>query len=292
MFLMKNVKFLTLGLAVFALAALFVGCQKENDGPNDPSSVELRGDSQPISDAGVVPQIIPGANKGGNRTCQEVATYFGCTFDNSSANYNDGNQYAGTVGPISWVTEENGKYISWTSTVPVKLAVIAKGSKNANIYVYGCGEDDCATDDGGLGSPLNPNGSPAELSNITLCWTVCQEVNNDCEGETAYGGSSAGAGNAWWYYFDTAGPATQPIYAGQQLTDGTVTYENGQLVIALGANWQLQNVDESVKIQGYNTIPTKRPPSGDFETYRGNHLTVPVDNFLYYVIHLDVEYCE
>ena len=48
-----------------------------------------------------------------------------------------------------------------------------------------------------------------------------------CRGETAFGGNYQGGGNAWWYYFDTQGPATQTIYAGQNSTDGTVTYNVG-----------------------------------------------------------------
>lgn len=108
--------------------------------------------------------------------------------------------------------------------------------------------------------------------------------------ETAWSGNFEGEGAAWWYYFDTDGPATQSIYAGQQITDGTVTYQNGTITIDLGS-WTLQNDSESVKIQGYNdgNLPTSRPAPGNFSTYKGDQLTITVTPFRYYAIHLDVE---
>jgi hypothetical protein len=291
---MKKVKFFTLGLAVFALAALFTSCQKEKDGPGDPN-LELRTASTPVSDGGVVPEIIPGKNRGGNRTCQEVTTAFGndCTFANSSPNYNDDNRFEGTVGPISWTTVD-GKYLSWESGVPVRAAFIMKGANSANVYVYGCNGEPCASYDSGLAAPPNASGEPAGLSNLTICWETCGEVNEDCISETAWGGATEGAGNGWWYYFNTSGDAVQPIYAGQNLmVGGQVEYDqdNGKLIITLGPNWDLQSGSETVKIQGYEVIPTKRPAAGQF-TYKGNLLIVPVTHANFFAIHLDVEYCE
>jgi hypothetical protein len=117
-----------------------------------------------------------------------------------------------------------------------------------------------------------------------------REEEPDYQEETAYGGNFEGAGSAWWYYFDTQGQTSQPIYAGQQLTDGNVTYENGQLIIDLGS-WSLQNVDEPVKIQGYHNgqLPTNRPVAGLFDTYKGNDLNIYVPAYRFYVVHLDVE---
>jgi hypothetical protein len=111
---------------------------------------------------------------------------------------------------------------------------------------------------------------------------------NDCYGtETGWAGTTAGSGNAWWFYFDTTGPATQMIYAGQKATDGTITYANGLLTINLGS-MKLQNVNEPVKIQGYNILPTSRPSAGLFTTYKGNLLTISVAPANYFAIHLDV----
>ena len=111
-----------------------------------------------------------------------------------------------------------------------------------------------------------------------------------CETETAWGGNSAGEGSAWWYYFDTQGLATQTIYAGQNATDGTVTWDGTNLVIDLGS-WELQADDEAVKIEGYEVIPLVRPPAVQFTLYKGTDLTVPVNTFPYYAIHLDVQKC-
>jgi hypothetical protein len=125
----------------------------------------------------------------------------------------------------------------------------------------------------GVGCPLDPPVQP--------CW----------KGETAYGGSSAGAGNAWWFVFDTNGDDVQPIYAGQNLIDGAyVTYSNGNFVITLDNSIMKlnQDNDESVKVQGYNTLPDKRPASGLFTLYKGTSLTFDGDGSTYYVIHLDV----
>jgi hypothetical protein len=115
--------------------------------------------------------------------------------------------------------------------------------------------------------------------------------------ETAFGGDYPGAGAAWWYYFDTEGQETQAIYAGQQLTNGSVTYSGGNLTIDLG-DWCLDPGDldnEQVKILGYDVLPASRPPAGagnPNQIYAGNELTVPVAPFRYYVIHLDVCLCE
>ena len=107
--------------------------------------------------------------------------------------------------------------------------------------------------------------------------------------ETAYVGSELGGGNAWWYYFDTNVKASHPIYAGQSIVDGaTGFFIDGVLTIDLGENMILQNVDEPVKIQGYDEVPVSRPASGLFTTYKGSELVIEVPDYPYYVIHLDV----
>jgi len=123
----------------------------------------------------------------------------------------------------------------------------------------------------------------------------CDVPTYECETyqtETAFGGSSAGAGKAWWFYYDVAHGNGQIIYAGQHYTIGTVSYINGQIIINLTDGWELQDVSESVKIEGYSyeTIPKKRPPAGHF-TWKGTSLVVDVEPFDVYVIHLDVKVC-
>ena len=129
-------------------------------------------------------------------------------------------------------------------------------------------------------------------------YTICcgGDVQPTCEKETAWGGSIKGDGKSWWYYFDTEGSAEQPIYAGQYLTDGTVTYRETEqtLTIDLGS-WVLQDVDEAVKVEGYdNILLNKRPVAGKFTLYKGKDLIVDLkdDESRYYAIHLDVMLCE
>lgn len=108
--------------------------------------------------------------------------------------------------------------------------------------------------------------------------------------ETAFGGNASGVGNAWWYYYDGVGVET--IWAGQSINVGYVTLVNGNLLITLTNGWELDpSTAESVKIQGYSTLPASRPAAGQFTTYKGTSLTVPVGSFPYYVIHLDVRKC-
>jgi hypothetical protein len=109
-------------------------------------------------------------------------------------------------------------------------------------------------------------------------------------GQTAWGGNYEGGGSSWWYYFDTEGPEEQAIYAGQNLIQGaSVKYEDGKLIITLGPNMRLKNVSESVKVQGYSSIPSSRPSAGLFTTYKGTSLEISVPYYRYFAIHLDVE---
>lgn len=137
-------------------------------------------------------------------------------------------------------------------------------------------------------------------------WWFYAEYTIQCNGngeppewgeETAFGGDYEGAGNAWWYYFDTEGPETQAIYAGQYLVEGaSVSYsydadnEEGEITIDLSENMVLMDQDEAVKIQGYadDELPDFRPPPGLFTTYKGTDLVIEVDHYRYFVIHLDV----
>ncbi|HEY9113561.1 MAG TPA: hypothetical protein VIN10_02610 [Bacteroidales bacterium] len=109
--------------------------------------------------------------------------------------------------------------------------------------------------------------------------------------ETAFGGNSVGAGNAWWYYYKVADGGPQTIYAGQSIEIGTVNFSNGQIIINFTGGWELTDDSESVKIQGYTTLPSRRPPAGRFTTYKGTSLVVSVPSFPYYIIHLDVQGC-
>lgn len=124
-------------------------------------------------------------------------------------------------------------------------------------------------------------------------------VCENWSGETAFAGSMQGEGSAWWYIFETGATlmesVTHPIFAGQRRVPGaSVTYWNNVLTIDLGPFMRLKEGSETVKIQGYNTgqLPNRRPPAGQFTTYKGESLVVEVGHFDYFVIHLDVEVCQ
>jgi len=132
-----------------------------------------------------------------------------------------------------------------------------------------------------------------------------QTIGIECREETAWGGNTGFnimAPGQWWYIFDTEDPETQNIWAGQTINVGNVTVSAPDpdadnkvtITIELTGNTKLQDVNEPVKIQGYDEIPGNTftaPPSGLFSTYKGNELVVTVDAYKYYAIHIDALVC-
>lgn len=109
-------------------------------------------------------------NNGGNVTCEEVALATGFTFENTSGRIDYIGNNSGTYGPITWTTD--GTYLNWSSTVPLKIAIIVKGGNNANVFTSA----DCSSSGTGLSSPINPkNNLPYGISNITFCYTECEQ---------------------------------------------------------------------------------------------------------------------
>jgi len=120
--------------------------------------------------------------------------------------------------------------------------------------------------------------------------TTCTGWGND---NTAFGGNFVGLDNKpWWYYYDATIGGAQNITAGQHITIGSAIYDAtaGTITISFINGWGLKDVDESVKINGYDVIPTQRQESGDFP-WKGKSLVVNVAPFPYYIIHLDVHQC-
>lgn len=140
-----------------------------------------------------------------------------------------------------------------------------------------------------------PDGIYNENPDLPVCWCA------PCGQETAFGGNAGyniGAKKPWWYSFDvdvnSTSPQTQKIYAGQYIEVGTVTYNpiDGTITIELSSIAKLKpGESESVKIQGYDELPDKRPAGGHFDN-KGTSLTVNVAAKPYYVIHLDVVVCD
>ena len=249
--------------------------------------------------------------QGGNLTCDNLALFFGTSFTGTTErnNFIDGQfESEWPEGLQVTVTEVDGsEYIEFTynSTQYCVGAVIVKGGPNANVYYYPTG----IKSDQALHSPFTASGKPADLSNLTFCFVACE--SDPCwEAETAFGGDTQGAGNAWWFAFDTQGEARQNIYAGQNLVPGAyVEYDavNDALIIVLGDKLKLQDPvtvtkthpktgvvttslnSEQVKVQGYNVLPSSRPSAGLFTTYKGRNLVINGNGSRYYVIHLDAE---
>jgi hypothetical protein len=236
-------------------------------------------------------------------TCADVAEAFGVLggFEfSSSLNYNsetgtfDGDWPEGltvNVSPEQW-RDNLGTYVEWSFTLPegycslVNMAVIVQGCDpvESNVYFYPNGD---ITTDSELASPNGGYSVPCVLENLTFCYNL-EPCEDKCYGggETAFGGNSAGAGNAWWFYYDASVGGLQTIWAGQHMEAGTVEYDGDNIIINLDG-WGLDDAPEAVKIQGYDELPAKRPAAGHFD-YKGMDLTVEVDLYPYYVIHLDL----
>lgn len=171
------------------LVASFVSCDKKMTDddlfPLKSHDVSVKGtdinqESEPVSDKGIRPYIIPGESNGGNRTCAEVeaafglpAGYFVC---GEKLDYGD-NGFIGEFPDGLYVTVD-GPWVSFEMEDCIMIgdkyykvgAVIVKGSASANIYYY----KDGALNDSGLASPLNASGGPAGLSNLSFCFVECK----------------------------------------------------------------------------------------------------------------------
>lgn len=128
---------------------------------------------------------------------------------------------------------------------------------------------------------------------------VCEEV--ECSEETAwaFGPRYTLRGN-WATYTPYVANSTVNIYAGQTMLVGTAHFSaivNGEVTITINLinGSHFQNVEESLKIQGYNSPPAGNPAPGQF-TYKddatGTSHQIVVAAYPYYGIHLDVMACE
>ncbi|MBN1597511.1 MAG: hypothetical protein JW894_04415 [Bacteroidales bacterium] len=137
--------------------------------------------STPVSDNGITPYIIPGENRGGNRTCTEVERAFelssGYLTCSNKLDYGE-NGFNGEF-PEGLNVTTDGTLVSFEMRDCIRIgekdykvgAVIVKGSAAANIYFY----KDGILSDSGLASPVNASGRPSGLSNLTFCLVECKE---------------------------------------------------------------------------------------------------------------------
>lgn len=169
---MKKVTYL---FAALVMVAALSSCQQ------DDSEIMLKkansdeyGMSSPISFMGIVPQVIEGANNGGNRTCAEVAEWFETEFDfcGDRLNYSD-SMFDGAFPEGLNVTITDGTFVEFEVPDFIMIgdkyymvgAVIVKGSNQANVYWY----PDGSFGDSKLAAPVNASGKPSGLSNLTFC---------------------------------------------------------------------------------------------------------------------------
>lgn len=181
-------KKITLLLTLLVMITFMFSCSKDS---SDDLSVSLKGSkvSAPVSVGGITPKIIDGRNRGGNRTCAEVATAWGlpsnyfldcaCSqkLDYGDFDFNGTFEFSGEFPEWLDVEVTEGRYVSFTVNNSIEAcykvgAVIVKGSNDANVYFYPGG----TLGDAGLAAPLNASGMPAGLSNITFCFVDCQPI--------------------------------------------------------------------------------------------------------------------
>jgi len=178
---MKKTRLILSGLL---LVAILGSCDKDlkdkdNFGPSalKNGALSTMVESTPVSDGGITPYIIPGANNGGNRTCKEVETAFDTKFDFCGDKLDYNGSFSGQFPDGLEVTVTGGKFVAFEMDDCIKIgdhyykvgAVIVKGSNSANVYFY----PDGTLGDSGLAAPLNASGSPAGLSNLTFCFVKC-----------------------------------------------------------------------------------------------------------------------
>jgi len=187
---MKKLLFWIGGLII---ATAFVSCekQKKNDLLMNPAEVMKSSkvmiaeplESTPIStEVGAIPYMIPGENKGGNRTCAEAAAASELIFDEplvfsecgNKVDYEDDHFASGFPAGLNvWIHDEYHVAFDITGGC-VKIgdefykvgAVIVKGSNQANVYYY----EEGASFDMGLAAP----GDKHMVSNITFCFLPCE----------------------------------------------------------------------------------------------------------------------
>lgn len=123
------------------------------------------------------------------------------------------------------------------------------------------------------------------------------------EGETAWAanGDTPGflrytpRGNWATYVAYANAEKTVTLFADQTINAGTVTFSapdaDGKVTITIGINagWRIEDIEEAVQIQGYAFAPIGNPSPGLFTTYKGGELTVTVDQFAFYGVHVNVE---
>ena len=100
----------------------------------------------------------------GNPDCADL----GLQLAFSSATPASGNfSVGGTTYTAGWTSPGPGQ-VNFTSTYPLRAVIVKGGEQGANVYYYPSG----SLGDSGLFTPNNPNGQPAGISHVNLCYAV------------------------------------------------------------------------------------------------------------------------
>lgn len=147
-----------------------------------------------------------------------------------------------------------------------------------------------------IGNNFTPSpSSPKEEGKMVIIQS-CGECT-EWQTESAFAGEenvNINEKGSWFYIFED-GDTPLKIWAGQTIEVGTAEFANGNLNLELTDGWELQDVDDAIKIFGFDEKPTSRPNPGQNKEellYQGDELTIDnIDDYNYYVIHLDVRKC-
>jgi hypothetical protein len=181
---MKKLMYILAGLI---MAVAFTSCEKQkvNKQGNlvgydpavkgQPVTMDEPEASFPLSFHEVQPYIIPGKNKGGNRTCAEAQYAYNNWLGGSLGEFIDCGEkvdiddgYEGLVSGFPfdvWVKDDGSIKFDLGQRECMVKAVIVKGSNKANVYYYPSGTNG----DEGLAAPAFEDGRIPWVSNVTFC---------------------------------------------------------------------------------------------------------------------------
>ncbi|MDF1574688.1 MAG: hypothetical protein P1P86_05800 [Bacteroidales bacterium] len=222
-------------MAGLIMALVMVSCEKQDKqdlgidalkAANASKVVVDIGDNIPTSlDQEVIPQVIPGENKGGNRTCIEVFDYFApdaeCGVDylcGDKVDWDDDAEGFASSFPSGLNVSVDGIHIAFSIDGCLEIngefykvgAVIVKGSNAANVYFY----DGGTTFDGGLAAP----GDKHMVSNLTFCFVPCdlEEPEDEIFGV-----------KVWYYTGDDCGEESYALSKGSIFPHENAGWCNG-----------------------------------------------------------------
>lgn len=190
-------------------------------------------DSTPVSDDGVVPELVAG-----NPSCEDLGYDF---FFKSDSN-ESGLFVIDDAGNEIVVVVTAGTFVEWTSTIGIDV-VIVKGGPNANSYVYDPPTESLG--DSGLAAPPNTQSAPTDdfygLSHVEFCFDYEVVVTKD---------ASTSLTRTWdWTIEKSADQTELTLSAGQSFL---VNYDVAVDATATDSDWA---VSGTITIQNPAPVP-------------------------------------